>query len=139
MTTKITVNTQIALEFKQGNVPDTAGLLSWIQHCLNCNTNRVEVKVEAANMNSAIPFCGGSEAVIEAVSQADAHLNNVGLPSYLDLVTSLRDSMRLLGLVDDIGTATGGLSHPDDQNRTLDAGAALLARIPTPSALVASK
>ncbi len=49
MTTKITVSTQITLEFKQGDVPDTEKLLSWIQHCLNCNTNRVEVKVEPAN------------------------------------------------------------------------------------------
>lgn len=49
MTTKITVSTQITLEFKQGEVPDTANLISWIQGCLNCNTNRVEVKVEPAN------------------------------------------------------------------------------------------
>lgn len=49
MTTKITVSTQITLEFKQGDVPDTEKLLSWIQLCLNCNTNRVEVKVEPAN------------------------------------------------------------------------------------------
>lgn len=84
-------------------------------------------------MNNALDLSGVTVAVNEAVAQADAHLNNVGLPSYMELVLALRDSNKALGLVDDFGTATGGLGNPDDQNHALDAGAALLARIPHPA------
>lgn len=80
-------------------------------------------------MNTAPLFRGATEAVTDAIAQADAHLNNVGLPSYMELVQALRASNAALGLVDDFGSATGGLGNPDDQNSALDAGAALLARI----------
>ena len=66
MTTKITVSTQITLEFKQGDVPDTEKLLSWIQHCLNCNTNRVEVKVEPAKPVVVAHMEGGIIQNLEA-------------------------------------------------------------------------
>lgn len=46
------------------------------------------------------------------------------------LVEVVRASTRVLGLVDDIGSATGGVVHPDEQNQALDAGAELLSRIP---------
>jgi len=66
MTTKITVSTQITLEFKQGDVPDTEKLLSWIQHCLNCNTNRVEVKVVPAKPVVVAHMEGGIIQNLEA-------------------------------------------------------------------------
>jgi len=84
-------------------------------------------------LNTAPLFRGATEAVIDAIAQADAHLNNVGLPGYMELVQALRASNAALGLVDDFGSATGGLGNPDGQNSALDAGAALLARIPHPA------
>ena len=66
MTTKITVSTQITLEFKQGDVPDTEKLLSWIQLCLNCNTNRVEAKVEPAKPVVVAHMEGGIIQDLEA-------------------------------------------------------------------------
>lgn len=66
MTTQITVTTQITLEFKQGDVPDTEKLLSWIQLCLNCNTNRVEAKVEPAKPVVVAHMEGGIIQNLEA-------------------------------------------------------------------------
>lgn len=80
-------------------------------------------------MNNAAQMSVANDAVKEAIANADAHLNNVGLPGYLDLARALWANQKALGLVDDFGSATGGLGNPDDQNSALDAGAALLARI----------
>lgn len=64
-------------------------------------------------------------AVIEAVSQADAHLNNVGLPGYAELVTVLT---RMVGSFDP-GTCFDEIND----------ARAFLARIPSPSALGVGK
>lgn len=45
-----------------------------------------------------------NEAQIEAVANADAHLNNAGLPTYTEVVSMLKDAQRL-GLTFDIGSA----------------------------------
>lgn len=55
-----------------------------------------------------------SEQKQEAIANADAHLNNAGLPTYTELVELLREAAKL-GLTFDIGSAYIRRSYIDKQ------------------------
>lgn len=59
MSSTITLNHQITLTFKEGEVPSNESIAAWIQACLNCNTNRVEAVVSTLAPVAVIDVSGG--------------------------------------------------------------------------------
>ena len=65
-------------------------------------------------------------AKAEAIANADAHLSNVGMPTYSELVETLRRHQNVLA-----GIAAGDLKTVSKNSPALLAGRSILSRIPS--------
>ena len=53
------INVQLKLHNKEGNIESTKQVLEWIRSCLNCNTNRVQAEVELSKPVVIVDMANG--------------------------------------------------------------------------------